>query len=307
MHLAGITRGLLQEFAAQRPLRTGSLIITVYGDAIAPRGGSLWIGSLIRLLADFGPNQRLVRTSVSRLANASWLQSKQIGRRSFYSLSDVGRSRIEEAGKRIYRGPRERWSGSWCMILLTAAAAPKRDRIRKELAWLGFGAFTSNLLAHPDPDIEAVDLHLKELGCAQDVIVMEGRIHDARPSDPLHRLVHSSWQLEALEQRYLDFLERFRRVYQAARRTRSIDPAMAFQLRTLLIHEYRKILLRDPVLPKELLPATWDGLAAYQLCRNIYALVRDPADEYLTANVETLGGTLPPPEPAFYERFGGLQ
>ena len=307
MHLAGITRNLLQSFAAQRPLRTGSLIITVYGDSIAPRGGSLWIGSLIQLLADFGPNQRLVRTSVSRLANAHWLQSKQLGRRSFYSLSDVGRNRIDEAGKRIYGGPRERWSGSWCMILLTGVDAPARERIRKELTWLGFGAFSTNLLAHPEPDMASVEQHLKELGCAQDVIVIDGRIHDSRPADPLQQLVHSSWQLESLEERYLGFIEHFRPVYQAARRVRSIDSRVAFQLRTLLIHEYRKILLRDPVLPRELLPATWDGAAAYQLCRNIYALVFEAADRYLTEHVETLGGALPPPDPPFYERFGGLK
>ena len=42
---------LIKRFQQQRPLRTGSLIITLFGDAIVPRGGTVWLGSLIELLA----------------------------------------------------------------------------------------------------------------------------------------------------------------------------------------------------------------------------------------------------------------
>ncbi|MDN5872183.1 MAG: phenylacetic acid degradation operon negative regulatory protein PaaX, partial [Nitrococcus sp.] len=63
-----IVEQLSEEFRACRPVRAGSLIITVYGDAIAPRGGTVWLGSLIALLTPLGLNQRLVRTSVFRLS-----------------------------------------------------------------------------------------------------------------------------------------------------------------------------------------------------------------------------------------------
>ena len=81
---------------------------------------------------------------------------------------------------------------------------------------------------------------------------------------------------------------------------------MAFQVRTLLIQEYRRILLRDPLLPAELLPAGWNGTAAYQLCRNLYQVVYQPADDFMSASFETADGPLPPPAPEFYKRFGGL-
>ena len=32
---------LIKRFQQQRPLRTGSLIITLFGDAIVPRGGTV--------------------------------------------------------------------------------------------------------------------------------------------------------------------------------------------------------------------------------------------------------------------------
>jgi phenylacetic acid degradation operon negative regulatory protein len=74
----------------------------------------------------------------------------------------------------------------------------------------------------------------------------------------------------------------------------------------LLIQEYRKVLLRDPWLPAELLPDNWQGTAAYQLCRNLYRVVREPADAYLDATMETADGPLPPPSRSYWQRFGGL-
>ena len=85
---------LVDEFRSRPTMRAGSLITTVFGDAIAPRGGTVWLGSLIRALAEFGVSERLVRTSVFRLAKDGWLQSQQLGRRSYYSLTDTGRERI---------------------------------------------------------------------------------------------------------------------------------------------------------------------------------------------------------------------
>ena len=81
---------LVDEFRSRPTIRAGSLIITVFGDAIAPRGGTVWIGSLIRALSDFDISERLVRTSVFRLVRDDWLIASQVGRRSYYSLSEEG-------------------------------------------------------------------------------------------------------------------------------------------------------------------------------------------------------------------------
>jgi phenylacetic acid degradation operon negative regulatory protein len=73
-----------------------------------------------------------------------------------------------------------------------------------------------------------------------------------------------------------------------------------------MIQEYRRILLRDPLLPAEMLPARWHGTAAYQLCRNLYRLIYSQADDFMTREFETANGPLPPPAPEFFKRFGGL-
>ena len=68
----------------------------------------------------------------------------------------------------------------------------------------------------------------------------------------------------------------------------------AFLVRTLLIHEYRKIHLQDPLLPAKLLPADWIGTRAYELTRRIYAAVFATAEGYLSASARRLRAPLPP-------------
>jgi len=77
-------------------------------------------------------------------------------------------------------------------------------------------------------------------------------------------------------------------------------------VRTLLIHEFRRVSLHDPQLPAALLPADWPGPAAYVLCRNFYRRTHRCAEQHLAATLETGRGALSPAAPYFYERFGGL-
>ena len=299
------TAKLLSEFQERRPLRTGSLLVSVFGDAIAPHGGSVWLGSLIRAFDAFGINQRLVRTTVFRLAKDGWLSSEQIGRRSYYTLTTQGRRRCADASRRIYSEPRKDWPGTWSLVLLSGVDTIHRDDLRKQLRWLGFAPFSANLMAHPAPDRQAVDEHLAELAGSDCLLTMQSHI-DEQCDTYLREVVHKSWELDDLGQRYGEFLEQFRPVYAAARRKQTLRPEAAFQARTLLIQEYRRVLLRDPMLPEALLPEGWDGVAAAQLCRNLYALLARPAEQFLMDEMETADGPLPPAEPGFYQRFGGL-
>ena len=55
---------LLESFRQKSRVQASSLITTVFGDAILPRGGRVWLGSLIKLLQPLDINERLVRTTV---------------------------------------------------------------------------------------------------------------------------------------------------------------------------------------------------------------------------------------------------
>ena len=286
-------------------MRAGSLITTVFGDAIAPRGGTVWLGSLIRVMADFGVSERLVRTSVYRLAKDGWLESQQIGRRSYYSLTDEGRERFEQATHRIYGEPAVHWDGQWCLLLLSALDTPTKEQVRRECGWLGFGPLSANVLAHPSPDLADLDVTMRRLGVDDRLVVMHGQT--IRSESAMRELTHDCWNLDEIDARYASFVQRFRPVYKALTPGSGLTAKQAFIVRTLLIQEYRKVLLRDPWLPGELLPSGWHGAAAYQLCRNLYRAVHALADRHLDDVMETADGPLPPPSRAYLQRFGGLE
>lgn len=295
---------LVEAFQSRPTLRAGSLITTVFGDSIAPRGGVVWLGSLIAAMAGFGISERLVRTSVFRLARDGWLEAEQIGRRSYYRLTAAGSERFRAATHRIYGEPTNDWRGSWCLLMLPGLNAVTRDLVRKECGWLGFGAMSTNLLAHPGPDMADLEATLKRLGVDDDVVVMTGCV--SQTDGAMRRIVRESWKLDDIDQRYARFIDMFEATSKALGTGAAVSPATAFLLRTLLIQEYRKILLRDPHLHDDLLPPDWHGGTAYSLCRDIYRGLYGAANAYLTDTMETADGPLPAADPETAERFGGL-
>lgn len=297
------------ELIARSAPRAKSLIVTVFGDAIAPHGGTVWLGSLIALVAPFGIGERLVRTAVLRLSREGWLVSRPIGRRSYYSFTESGRRRFEDAHRRIYAAPRSGWGGAWHIVFtgLEALAPAERERLRRELAWHGLGALAPNLFIHPGADPGALRHLLQEAGAADRVVVMRGTSELYTDERALRDLARTAWDVDGLARAYRAFLERFRPVWHALEPEGTLEPAACFLIRVLLIHEYRRVLLRDPQLPDELLPPDWAGAAARLLCRNIYRRAAEPAERHLMAVLETAEG--PPAEaaPYFYGRFGGLE
>jgi phenylacetic acid degradation operon negative regulatory protein len=300
--LVSPVRALLQHFQAHRPLRGGSLLITIFGDAIAPRGGAVTLGSLIRLAAPFGLAERAVRTSVARLAGDGWLASRRAGRRSEYRLTRSGAERFAEATRRIYAENPRSWNGRWTLVLLPAAAAGRRREAREGLRWLGFGQLNAALFAHPACTLSQARAWLRNVPGARGALLL----HSSGAGLAADReLVARGWDLEELTRRYRQFVARFSALEPVF--AAEVAPETAFLVRTLLIHEYRKVHLKDPMLPPALLPRDWVGAAAYEVCRRLYARVFADAEHYLSGAAHQLSRPLPPANPAAHARFGGLQ
>jgi phenylacetic acid degradation operon negative regulatory protein len=294
---------LVAQFRRQRPLRGGSLIVTLFGDCIMPRGGIIALGSLIELAAPFGLNERLVRTATTRLAHEGWLKGRREGKLSEYHLSSNGRARFEEATKRIYSEPDTTWSGRWTLIVVPPMRAAGRNEIREELMWRGFGEISANVFAHPELDSQALRSQRDAGGLLSKVVVFDASLAG---EDAPQRLVELGWDLEDLGRRYQRFVARFASVQAALKRHRDIEPKDCFLVRTLLIHEYRRLHLRDPLLPAQLLRPKWPGAQAAELCRDIYGRVFGPSEDHLSRVAARLTGALPPAEPLVLQRFGGI-
>ncbi|MDE2296094.1 MAG: phenylacetic acid degradation operon negative regulatory protein PaaX [Gammaproteobacteria bacterium] len=297
---------LLAAFRRQRPLRGGSLIVTVFGDALAPRGGAIALGSLIELMAPFGLTERLVRTSVARLVHEDWLASRRIGRRSEYRLSARGRERFAEATARIYSGPPGAWHGRWTLVVMPGGTAAERDAVRRQLGWRGFGQIAPGVFAHPTANAAAVRAFLASARLERAALLFETTGAALADADR-DRVVRQGWDLRELAMRYRHFIGRYRTVGAALAARAPLAGDAAFVVRTLLIHEYRRIHLRDPLLPRGLLPADWPGLAAYETCRQLYAEVVAPTEAYLDAHATRLAGPLPRADRSMAHRFPPIE
>ena len=295
--------GLVARFRRQRPLRGGSLIVTLFGDSIMPRGGTIALGSLIELAAPFGLNERLVRTATARLAQDGWLEGRRAGKLSEYHLSTNGRARFAEATRRIYGEPDTDWSGRWTLIVVPPMPAAERNEIREELVWRGFGEISANVFAHPELDSRALRSERGAGGLPSKVVAFDASLAG---EDAPQRLVDLGWDLEELGLRYERFVARFAAVRAELKRHRDFESRDCFLVRTLLIHEYRRLHLRDPLLPAQLLRPNWPGAQAAILCRDIYVRVFGPSEAYLSRVAARLTGALPAADASVMQRFGGI-
>jgi phenylacetic acid degradation operon negative regulatory protein len=305
--LAKPLQALLRRFHGQRPLRGGSLLMTIFGDAIAPRGGAVTLGSLIDLAHPFGLAERLVRTSVARLAAQGWLAATRHGRLSEYRLTESGRRLFAEATRRIYGVSPSSWEGQWTLAVLApsgrrAAAPGRRPDIRAQLRWLGFGPLSPGVYAHPACTLEEARGWLAAAGCGDHCWLFKSATQGL-PAD--RELAAAGWDLGQIGRRYRRFRDTFAPVQAAVRESGPPAAQAAFVVRTLLVHEYRKIHLLDPLLPPALLPPQWVGTGAYELTAALYAAVFAPAERFLAATGRTIAGPLPPAGAEVRARFGG--
>ncbi len=298
----------LEAFRKQDRVQAGSLIISVFGDAVVPRGGRIWLGSLIRLLAPLGLNERLVRTTVFRLARDEWLGSEPCGRRTDYLLTPSGQQRIEEASRRIYASTAQAWDRRWRLIVAVGELAAKdRERLRRALFWQGFGTLSGDCFVHPSADlITAFDAlageGLGELLPRLKPLIAADATLGVAASDA--ELVHAAWNLERLAATYRDFVARYQPVLAQLRDgPGESDDERAFLLRVLLIHDYRRLLLRDPGLPDVLLASDWPGQQARLLCRELYRRLLVQSERHLDAHFQLADGRIPEASSRLLERF----
>jgi phenylacetic acid degradation operon negative regulatory protein len=292
----------LDALLAARPPRAGSLVVTLFGDAISTQGESVWLGDLIAALELFGLNARQVRTAVFRLAQEGWLTGEQRGRRSCYRYTEFGRRQYARAAERIYAAEPPPWAGDWTLVTPVAVSGPPREELRRRLAWQGFALLGGGLLAHPCANRAALADTLDELGLTASVLVWRA---EAASGPALDALVAGAWHLDEAGARYAAFLDLFRPFAALLDGGPAPAPEEAFRLRTLLVHEYRRIVLATTEMPVALLPADWPGHAARTLARKLYCRLHDLAGAWVSANMHDPQGPLGAPRAASRARFGG--
>lgn len=263
-------------------VNTRSMIFTLYGDYISHYGKEIWIGSLIRLLQEFGHNEQAVRAAISRMNKQGWVQASKKGNKSYYRLTAQGVKRINEAAKRIFKWQPEEWDGRWRLLMYTIPEDKRyvRDALRQEILWSGFGMLANGLWISPNRLEEEVNSLIVKYDIQSYVHFF---INEYQGPQTNQQLVRDCWDLDDINRHYEAFIDHYSRKYAADKKKiekGEMTNGQCFVERARLVHEYRKFLFIDPGLPAELLPEKWLGSHASSLFANYYKALAKPASDF---------------------------
>jgi phenylacetic acid degradation operon negative regulatory protein len=256
-----------------------SIVVDLFGDHLRYAGGEVRLQALTELLGAFGVGESTVRVVMARLRREGWLDTRREGRETVYALNERSWRMLDEGRSRIFARTREPWSGEWQMVIYSVPESDRavRDRIRKELAWLGFGPLAASTWLSPHDRRAQVE----EWFCGDPAIridLLRCRSASLRVD---REMAARCWDLDGLDRDYRELVRAYQQRLPGYRAGRLL-PHQAVVERTRLIHDYRKLPFRDPDLPLELLPAGWMGRQAHELFLEALELLREPAESFVS-------------------------
>lgn len=238
-------------------LRVWSIIVSLFGDLAQQPGARLGGGALGRLIGPIGIKPEAIRVALHRLRKDGWLQSERSGRESQHFLSEFGRAQSAAVTPRIYT--RDPVAPGDCHLLIADEAAGIQtldDLLLTENhisiarnAALGSGAVPQN---------------------CDDLLVFA-----VQPRAVPGWMKARVWPPELNRdcQSLLDDLG-------AVLATSPPTPPTLLQtatLRTLVVHRWRRVVLRHADLPRAYFPADWPGPACREAVFDLLDRLPRPA------------------------------
>jgi phenylacetic acid degradation operon negative regulatory protein len=238
-----------------------SVLLTILGEYLLPRGSTVWQETLVAALAALGYSEHAARQALARSTRDGWLESERYGRRARVGLTPQTADLLRTGAERIYSfGEPWAWNGEWLMVVLRVPESRRevRHQLRTRLAWAGLGSLGGGvwLTAHVDREAELEESVLSET--AAEVVSFHGRI--GRLGEP-RRVAEAAWDLDAVVNQYELFIAAFASL-------RATTPEAAFRAQTQLVHAWRKFPFLDPDLPEDLLRPGWPRRRAHDLFRD---------------------------------------
>lgn len=296
--------GLIESLSNRITPRGKSLIMTVFGDSILPHGGGAWLGDLIALLEPLGLNERVVRTSVYRLVQDDPLAARQVGRRSFYALTENGTRQSLEASRRIYARRAPSFDGTWTQVWFPGSKDDAHCELSDPLTRLGFGAMAPGMMIRQGDATAIAAEAAARHGASREIVILQARaLGEDGGTAPAFEKLAKWWPLDMLEAEYAEFLDLAGAPLDAISARGIPDAETCFLLRSLLIHAYRRIALKDPMLPVPLLPGDWPGLRAERVMATLYQSLSETAQGHVMAKLNGINRPFGAPGHGFSSRF----
>jgi len=259
----------VRHLTSEGSLRVWSVLVTIFGDLAQNKSDQI-SGSLITALTSLvGIKAEATRVALHRLRKEGWIESTRVGRASVHRLTDYGRNQSATAAPRIYA--RETTKPEIWHVLISSNS----ETSRKELADLLLTGeyFSVNpstaMAAGPMPDdLDAL------LGFETNAISVPEWLRELLGPEALKTAYDGYWKsVQAID----DLLPT----------TGVDDPMKTAALRVLIVHNWRRIILRHPVLPADFLPSDWKGPACRDAVSSLLDRLPRPQLATLEADLNT--------------------
>ncbi|MEI8145156.1 MAG: PaaX family transcriptional regulator C-terminal domain-containing protein [Alphaproteobacteria bacterium] len=285
---ANLVAEAVARFHANRPVRAASLVVTLFGDSVVPRGGVLSIRAIVDLLTGVGLEGGAIRTAMSRLVRDGLFERAAQRASPSYSLTARANEEFAAAFARVYDG-KGRGDGDGLDLVILPPAV-KRARGDAALVAAGFQVVVAGLYAAP----EGVEPPL-----IPGAFALKGQLGP----ETAYALGTAIWDMERTCEAYRRFSLACSPLAAALARSSPL-PAQSFALRLLTVHAFRRIVVRDPGLPSCFWPADRPDRAARVLMSDIYSSLIESSELYL-GNVTGPGELFPVASPPLDQRFCG--
>jgi phenylacetic acid degradation operon negative regulatory protein len=261
-------------------MKPRAIVFDLFGDHLRYHGGAARLQALGELLEVFDVGESTTRVVLARMRREGWFETRREGRQTVYGLTDQSWRLLDEGRTRIFDRQLEPWDGQWRMVIYGAVERDRadRDRLRRTLAWLGFGPLAPATWLSPHPRLDEV-VRAVSTPPATKVDLLTCR-SGSRTAD--REMAVRCWNLGGLGRDYADFVDRLGALPPAAALAAMPGPD-ALRLRIGLVSAYRAFPFRDPDLPAELLPEGWPGPRAHDLFVAAHDALAGPADRYVVS------------------------
>lgn len=214
---------MIAELRRASDLKVWSLLVTLFGDMAMAEDARLSGPALREMLAPLDIQPEAVRVALHRLRKDGWIVADRQGRIGYYCLSPWGRAQTQSVSPRIY-GTTFETRDSWFLVV-----QPDADTAPKQALHIGPGRF---LCPEPSP--------YPALSAP-----WQGTVPD--------------WVKTQILPRDLDprFTELWALLSRPVEAPSSLQEAVV--LRLLILHHWRRLVLRTPPLAESLLGMDWSG------------------------------------------------
>lgn len=228
------------------PPRVWSLIVTVFGDLAQGSGDAISGPVLSDILAPLGVRPETMRVALHRLRADGWIVTEKRGRQALHRLTPSGRTQSLAASELIYAQTRPADEAWHMLVFAPAHSAQEQSRAavlgEEHYVPLAPGVYLGNGAANQNID---------------GALVLTG----ALGSVPiwLRDVLISPAQLSAIK----DLIATLDLLATDIPGFDTTDQLQIASLRALIVHRWRKLVLRLPVVPDVLFGENWEG----RLCR----------------------------------------